>query len=526
MSIRSNIKSEGTLKPSLERRRLESQAISEKKRATILYAKRMRLEADVEQGDEAMVPDVASLVEELNTTLRWNLPPSMDTIRDMRRYVSLGSEAGEQAIAAGVVPTLSHVLQLRHTGDVALTETQVEAAWALTNLAAAAGAMPESVLQAAPALVACLGPSNPSILSQQAAWALGNLAAERGRAPTHIAGLGGIRALAGLMGRGSDPLDTAPSAGAASLAAWALYVIALSLPSKVGAVVLARENCHHLRKLLEAEGDAPDLVAEVLWLLTALSAHGVHVPVPLLHTAEPLAAVMRLLACLPERSLSQEAPMQYAVPLVRLVGHVTAAAATPQEQADLLKSGLERGIPALLWCCIAPGGTEGLVAEAAWALSNIAGFDGRRGVDLILSAGGFPTAVALVGRAGISQREGLSLLANLLAGGGGGTGEAEVVKGALTERRDLQDLLIPLLASPDLELAGLALQVLEMVFRCAFQQEGLSCSPPLVAALRSLVNRDSGYPMDDKLKRMAAALLLPLEQQPINSNIPGSAAYL
>ncbi len=72
------------------------------------------------------------------------------------------------------------------------------------------------------------------------------------------------------------------------------------------------------------------------------------------------------------------------------------------------------------------------------------------------------------------------------AGGGGGTGDAEIVRGALAERGDLPDILIPLLASPDAEIATLALQVLEMVFRCDPVQ---GSSPGLIAALRSLTER-------------------------------------
>lgn len=68
-------------------------------------------------------------------------------------------------------------LLVRLLARVADTETQISAAWCLTNLATGTHEETEKVLAAAPQLIAFLG-SDVAELQEQAAWALGNVASD------------------------------------------------------------------------------------------------------------------------------------------------------------------------------------------------------------------------------------------------------------------------------------------------------------------------------------------------------------
>ena len=77
----------------------------------------------------------------------------------------------QHAIDAGAIETLLAVLQ------GTCVDSQLEAAWCVTNIAAGSSAHTEAALATAPCLVQLLRSSSPAV-QEQCAWALGNMAGD------------------------------------------------------------------------------------------------------------------------------------------------------------------------------------------------------------------------------------------------------------------------------------------------------------------------------------------------------------
>jgi len=109
---------------------------------------------------------------------------------------------------------------------------------------------------------------------------------------------------------------------------------------------------------------------------------------------------------------------------------------------------------------------HGLQREAAWVLANYAGTPGRAGVDAIKKAGAVPALMSLLKNQPFHVRkEAAYALANICAGGGGGTGDAEALNYLFGADVDALRAMLSLVRSADVEAARLGLQFVEMVLR-------------------------------------------------------------
>ncbi|KAH7624774.1 hypothetical protein Ndes2526B_g00143 [Nannochloris sp. 'desiccata'] len=150
---------------------------------------------------------------------------------------------------------------------------------------------------------------------------------------------------------------------------------------------------------------------------------------------------------------------------------------------------------------------HGLQREAAWVLANYAGTSGRAGVDAIKKAGAVPALMSLLKHQPFHVRkEAAFALANICAGGGGGTGDAEALNYLFGADLDALRAMLSLVRSADVEAARLGLQFVEMLLRMlpvngareveaadgidALEclQFGATAPPELQAAAASLVN--------------------------------------
>ena len=94
------------------------------------------------------------------------------TLRELRKALANDDEIVVQhALGAGVIEILLTALQST------CVESQLEAAWSITNIAAGSSAHTEAALATAPCLVQLLR-SGSAAVQEQCAWALGNMAGD------------------------------------------------------------------------------------------------------------------------------------------------------------------------------------------------------------------------------------------------------------------------------------------------------------------------------------------------------------
>ena len=109
---------------------------------------------------------------------------------------------------------------------------------------------------------------------------------------------------------------------------------------------------------------------------------------------------------------------------------------------------------------------HGLQREAAWVLANYAGASGRDGVDALKKAGAVPALMSLLKHQPFHVRkEAAYAMANICAGGGGGTGDAEALNYLFGADLDALRAMLSLVRSADVEAARLGLQFVEMLLR-------------------------------------------------------------
>jgi importin subunit alpha-1 len=116
--------------------------------------------------------------------------------------------------------------------------------------------------------------------------------------------------------------------------------------------------------------------------------------------------------------------------------------------------------------CAESAHDHGLQREAAWVLANYAGCPGRSGVDTIKKAGAVPALMSLLKEQPFHVRkEAAFALANICAGGGGGTGDAEALNYLFGADVPAVHAMLSLVRSADIEAARLGLQFVEMLLR-------------------------------------------------------------
>ncbi|KAK9808864.1 hypothetical protein WJX72_005408 [[Myrmecia] bisecta] len=340
-------------------------------------------------------------------------------VQRLRRLLSLGYEGPyTEALMSGAVPLLIQALQLPRTDLTVVAEIVLEAAWSLTNLAAGDHAVVEAVAPAAPIMIAHLGAGAGLGVAEQCAWALGNIAGESAELRAKLAANGAVRPLTGLVLAARGSLAPRPVIAASRTAAWALSNLIKGAGHEVGEV-LSVDNCPAGLVQLLSKADEPELVTEVCWVLTYITAGA-------------------------EAHLNR---MVNAGVVPVLVQRLNEAAAQLQQHADASRARLTP-------------------KEAAWTLSNMAGVPGRAGVEVLVAAGALPVLLQVLAQAAFDLRKEVAFaIANICAGGGDGTGDSAALAHVLGSHSQVLPAFLGLMRSPDMEAAQLGLQFTEMVLR-------------------------------------------------------------
>lgn len=358
--------------------------------------------------------------------------------------------------------------------DASSLETIFEAAWALTNLAVGQAEVVEAVVPAAPVLIAYLGGGSGPAVAEQCAWALGNIAAEDSQYRQVLVANGAVRPLSLLLVQAAKSLtvgngdDSAVAAG--TTAAWALANMLRGSGSvEVGEFMGTEGAPEALIYLLDLEIATTNVYigSEVVWVLAYITAAPseahlnrlVHLGVvkPLCHQIVSLVTQFV--------SEGQEAEWPLLIPLLRALGNIIGGGGK-DALTQVLTPTPDSNQLIIAVVTAAQQVHHGLQREAAWVLSNIAGMPGKDGVLALHQAGAFPVLLSLLKEQPFHVRkEAAFALANICAGGGGGTGDLEALNHLFAADNDALRAMVSLMRSADVDAARLGLQFTEMLLR-------------------------------------------------------------
>lgn len=396
-------------------------------------------------------------------------------VRALRQLLSDYEEPPyREVLSAGAVPALIAALQPPRADATAL-EAVFEAAWALANLAAGEHEAVRAVVPAAPVLVALLGGGSGPAVAEQAAWAVGNIAGEDVDFRRTLVANGAVRPLAVLVVGAARALhaevavdDGDPALAAGATAAWALSNLLRGAGPEVGEFMGVEGAPEALVQLVAA---APhDAAAEATWVVAYCTAGAEAHLGRLVHLGVVQPAVQRLVTATEEMQQEQAHGRALVIPLLRALGNIAAGGGKDalEELSRCLRSARRAdataGVSAVLAC--AQGAHHGLQREAAWLLASLAGAPGREGLGLLKQAGATPVLMRLLKDSPFHVRkEAAHALANICAGGGGGSGDSEALIWLFAGDRAALAAMVGLMRAPDMDAARLGLQFTEMVLR-------------------------------------------------------------
>lgn len=152
------------------------------------------------------------------------------------------------------------------------------------------------------------------------------------------------------------------------------------------------------------------------------------------------------------------------VPVLRVTGNILSSDAT---QVAKFFCNEDEGINAVRNIVLCAESRQYSVQrEAAWALACIAGLPGTKGSKVIQQVNGFPVLMKLLKHEPFHvKKEAAFALANICAGGGGGTGDAESLNYLFGGDKEATSSMLSLMRSADQEAVKLGLQFTEMLLR-------------------------------------------------------------
>jgi hypothetical protein len=421
----------------------------------------------------------------------------LEAVRTLRQLLSNYENPPTLAVLSFEgIPALVSALQPTQSNETAV-ETIFEAAWALTNLAVGEPEVVKAVVPAAPLLIAHLGGGSGLAVTEQCAWALGNIAGDDVEYREILISNGAVPPLAQLMVYGVQAAVNGAAAvenvnkesqqiiQTGATASWALENL---LRGAGEAEISDFMNTEGALFALDAAlsiyvgGDETPLPAlienlcvEAAWVLAYVTSgpekyllKSFDDRLPLISTLNSKinAAVEALFQISEAPKVSETFACGLVTPLLRALGNILAGVVVKKDfpTTSLLPSN-ETTIKAVV-ICAESAHDHGLQREAAWVLANYAGLPGRHGVDAIKKAGAVPALMALLKNQPFHVRkEAAFALANICAGGGGGTGDAEALNYLFGADLDALRAMLSLVRSADVEAARLGLQFVEMLLR-------------------------------------------------------------
>lgn len=489
----SSFKSDSLARSGLAQRRHQGADTAKTSRNVLLRIKRLRRSQPSESAQVCSdggapvppLPDrdaVAAAVMALAAEHDMGSAGHLKAIVALRQILSTGDETAVQlALEAGVIPPLVRALQGGSRPEAA--EAILEAAWALTNIAAADHAAAAAALPTAPILIAHLSGPTGGQLARQCAWTIGNLAGDCQEFRDTLVANGALQPLARLViSATASPAATGPhvtndqeptiadfdrssdrpSSDVAATGAWALSNLVRGVGPEVGQLLAVPGFAESLAALLADCHDAT-LVSEAAWVATYLTAASPGILLRLVQAGVIPPLISRLVATTPSREAVEKADRGILTPVLRTFGNL--AAGGGKAVSEQLLSSADGGAAAAVVRCI-QSSHGGISKEACWAAANVAGTPGRAGCDAIVAAGGATVALEVLRDGGFQLRkEAAFLIANICAGGGGGSGDAAALAALMgspsTGLGDMMDLM----RSADAEAVQLGFEFTEMVLR-------------------------------------------------------------
>jgi len=242
-----------------EKRRHDRQEAQKRKRDALLRGKRMRKNTLTSDSIEYTEEEVKELTRKLmsDTELKSEL------LKKIRRALSLGSALIDAFIS--VEGSLSRLVEiLESDSDNSL---QVEAAWCLNNISAGTNSQAAVVIELAGAALVKGLKSGVEELEDQCAWAVGNLAGGNTECRKSLKDIGVIEPLIELL--------KSPIPSVVHCAAFALSNLARD--KEMTNVLMEFDVLPHLvSHLVYTDAKSADILAEICWLLTYISACGTH----------------------------------------------------------------------------------------------------------------------------------------------------------------------------------------------------------------------------------------------------------
>lgn len=322
------------------RRREDEIALRKEKREWILNSKRFRYD---EPGNEISEQEVVEAAQDLIK----GCDRCIEKLQLLRRAFSQGSLYIDAFFSIeNVLPCLVSLF----TGPC--SDTQLEAAWCLTNISAGMHHHTTAVAKAAsPYLITYLSSSN-HLLQDQSAWAIGNLAGDSKECQDLLHTQGAVSSLINLL--------QSPVPSVIQSASFALANLAREAPH-IQRTMLDQNILASLLPYLHYQNDTLDILCELGWVLTYLTASSEYVDE--LVTAGLLIHLVNLLVTF---AAGDQNNGQAITPLLRAVGNMCAGEDAYSLQA-INNPNLLPTLNAFLH-----SKHRHIIKETLWVLSNMA----------------------------------------------------------------------------------------------------------------------------------------------------------
>lgn len=242
-----------------DKRRRERRDSYKKQRDELLMGKRMK--KDESEAVEAEIAE-EQVIQELTGEFLKASGDCSELMKKIKNALSCGTAIID--VFLKVDGALQHLVDLLK--DSTGVDTQLEAAWCLNNIAGGTEEHAKAVLGAAgDVLISVLSTGNVP-LEDQCAWAIGNLAA------------GSVESRVVLRSKGAiDPLVALLKSSTQNVVRYAAYALSNLARDKETTNTLTEAGIlPHLASHLVYEADKLDVLTEVSWVLTYLTACGTH----------------------------------------------------------------------------------------------------------------------------------------------------------------------------------------------------------------------------------------------------------
>eukprot|EP00040_Diaphanoeca_grandis_P026442 m.148157 g.148157 ORF g.148157 m.148157 type:complete len:498 (+) comp30575_c4_seq2:297-1790(+) len=409
-----------------EGRRSGSLALRKQKRGDLIQLKRVRAAVQpVEVSQSVPVTfDVAKMPDVVTALIKFKVETRLATLTLLSNMLAQGCEAVEAFLSldkamAGLMRALS------------LPETQLQACWCVTNIAAGTSAHTKRAMEAAPYLILFLATNN-QYLQEQSAWALGNMAGDGVVCRDLLVAHGVVVPLVRLLQN--------DCAAVVQYTAYALTNILRGVNADVSVALNAGVVATAVSALKQFSSNHRVRV-ELLWLFVWLNVNSLEVPTLLAKHPH----FLRLLFDICNEASTAIDAIEHVSPMLRLLGQLVCDDATANKVINDIKT--MSTLHTLMTST-----TLHIQLECAWVISNIAGGHVQC-ADALIKFGFIPKILQNLKLIPVLQKEAMITLLGI-------SNHDAMHMTTCVQLPTLQEIL-GLLNIPDIELQHLILQFLE-----------------------------------------------------------------